>query len=156
MKHCLNNAKYHDDLRHMSKEELLRTFKNEVILKPHEKLLLDELAKYYAGILGLKVRLRFERSKGNRNRVRVLEDRLKSKEEQFKPYFDLMESLIDLEKRVREFRNKFDDLVYEGFGTTQLVTKEFLIKAITEVRYQRNVVLRKMADVILNSLSKLD
>ncbi|MEM4521372.1 MAG: hypothetical protein QXF23_06595 [Candidatus Bathyarchaeia archaeon] len=122
-------------LRDKSREDLLEIFKREVSnfnlngLVNSDKL--DKLAEYY----GLKIGLSMLKARAKENeevlsKAKEIEGRLRKMRE----LIHEVECIIRCAELAQEYKRRYEKMVEEGFGTTQKVSNEFLIRAITDVR----------------------
>jgi len=47
---------------------------------------------------------------------------------------DPLKDLNNLRNLINKYKRRYDEMVYEGYGTVQKVTEEFLIEAIANIR----------------------
>ena len=125
----------------ISRSELLKIFSDEVKLA--EDFVREEMKKV-AKITILNERIKFlklKRREAKRSgdiektikigvELRKLRNKLEGRELDVKKS-ELLGRLQDL---INEYKGRYEEMVYEGFGTTQKVTDDFLIGAIASIR----------------------
>jgi hypothetical protein len=133
-----------DELERKSRNELLRIFREEILSLPSADV--DSEGDNYRETLGeyfgLCIRLTIERAEARDKKEYykiVAIDNLIKIVDNLKKIAGIhaVETGKSLRRRPAEYAKEYEELVKEGFGTTQKISDQFLMRAIADVREQR-------------------
>jgi 5S rRNA maturation endonuclease (ribonuclease M5) len=142
----MTRERNNDELERKSRNELLRIFREEILSLPSADL--DSEGDNYREILGeyfgLYTRLMIERAEARDKKeyykIAAIDNQIKIVDNLKKiAGIHAVETGKSLHRPPVEYAKEYEELVKEGFGTTQKISDQFLMRAIADVREQRRV-----------------
>jgi molecular chaperone GrpE (heat shock protein) len=147
-----------EELKRLSKSELLKTFNKEI--KAAEDFIKEEMEnrkkeweRYeelfisYIRYSFLSQMMRAVERNGDHEKAIKISKQLEELKRTFRERFGLtlkelkaalnsdpLKDLNNLRNLINKYKRRYDEMVYEGYGTVQKVTEEFLIEAIANIR----------------------